>query len=520
MGEDANDYFAVPEKTGKSAVTDQMSQHNKIGNNEVSSSQKRYSTPIDADVGGSRNATSRTTPAMKKNSVDNTTSNKAFSLEEANEEIALLLQSGKVTQREVSSLQGMMRDHVALREKVSKLKSLLGRSAKAQREAKLELEGTTKRLDAALRENERLVAKVEHLANRPTHMDLLADFETNFDKALLSVARPSQQQSGGENTAPIVPNSTVSSQQDQLNQPQQQQQVVDSMLLQELSESQTRMERLENVNTALLHRSSQLERESKKLHQERDAALLQVERLTLDLRMSHFEAEKAHRFMQDKMQSLQEMQLEIDLVTKSSMDANVRAIRGEEAAKSVQTDREQVKQLQAQVQALQEWALASAESKRLCQERVRMLEGKVKTYESKEATNSGTVSNFGQRLMFMKTSSIVIGAGDEGFVVVELKEYAQQLKPGERVLLRWKFDITPAELSAEFNILKGNCDTPQKQVRADYIIKDRTVTGGAAGENESAFVVQNACTLLWSNKKSWVRPRAIKYDVEVFAIMD
>ena len=59
-----------------------------------------------------------------------TESSKAFSLEEANEEIAKLLESGKVTLREVSSLQGMMRDHAALREKVSKLKSLLGRSGK------------------------------------------------------------------------------------------------------------------------------------------------------------------------------------------------------------------------------------------------------------------------------------------------------------------------------------------------------------------------------------------------------
>jgi len=47
-----------------------------------------------------------------------------------------------------------------------------------------------------------------------------------------------------------------------------------------------------------------------------------------------------------------------------------------------------------------------------------------------------------------------------------------------------------------------------------------TVTGGAAGENDSVFVVQNACTLIWSNKKSWVRPISIKYDIEVLAIKD
>jgi hypothetical protein len=387
-----------------------------------------------------------------------TESSKAFSLEEANEEIAQLLTSGKVSQKEVSSLQGMMRDHAALKEKVNKLKSLLGRSAKAQREAKMELEGATKKLEQAMRENERLSTKVEKLANRPTHMDLLADFETNFDKALLSVGHT---QSGGETTA--APSAAAIA--------PTQEQVVDGMLLQELAESQTRIERLENLNTALLHRSSQLEQQAKILQQERNTAISQAERLSLELRMAQMEADNASRSMQDKMQSLQEMQLEIDLVTKASMDANVRAVKGEEAAKSVQTDREMVKQLQAQVQALQEWALASAEAKRLTQERARVLEEKLRAIELKDAASA--LTNSGERSLTVKTSSLVIGAGDVGFVVFELGEHIQQLKSGERILLRWKFDITPAELSVELNLMKGRCDDVQKRFRADYLIKDR-----------------------------------------------
>jgi hypothetical protein len=389
-----------------------------------------------------------------------TESSKAFSLEEANEEIAQLLTSGKVSQREVSSLQGMMRDHAALKDKVNKLKSLLGRSAKAQREAKMELEGTTKKLDHALREIERLSTKVEHLANRPTHMDLLADFETNFDKAMLSVGTT---QSGGETTA--APSAAIAA--------PTQDQVVDGMLLQEFVESQHRVERLENLNTALLHRSSQLEQQAKLLQHERNIALDQVERLSLELRMATMEAEHATRAMHDKLQSLQEMQLEIDLVTKASMDANVRAVKGEEAAKSVQTDRELVKQLQAQVQALQEWALASAEAKRLCQERVRSLEDKLRAVELKDTVKVSATS--GERSLFVKTSSIVIGAGDVGFIVVELGDYAKQLKSGERIMLRWQFDITPTELSVDFNLMKGKCDDVQKRFRADYLIKDRYV---------------------------------------------
>lgn len=498
---DSSDYFAVPEKTS-TAKTDVNHQPSSVGlpKNNLSHDSTPRKLPNRNNVEGRNSAAPTKTPEQ---------SSKAFSLDEANEEVALLLQSGKVSQREVQSLQGMMRDHAMLKDKVDKLKSLLGRSAKAQREAKLNLESTQKRLEIAVQENESLKAKVEHLANRPTHMDLLADFETNFDKALLSVGTSNQQQSGGENTAP---NATTVLQQDTT----QQQQVVDSMLMQELSESQTRMERLENINTSLVHRSSLLEQESKKLQQERDAAVLKVDRLSLELRMSNFEAEKATRAMQDKLQSLQEMQLEIDLVTKASMDANVRATKGEEAAKSVQTDREQVKQLQAQVQALQEWALASAESKRLCQERVRILENKVKTYEDIKDPTGKAIS--GEKMILRKASSLVIGAGDIGYVLLDLKECADQLKQGDRVLLRWKFDITPVELGVDFSLLKGVCDTAAKRLRADHLIKDRTVTGGAAGENENAFLIQNACTLLWSNKKSWVRPRTIKYDLEIFVM--
>jgi hypothetical protein len=105
------------------------------------------------------------------------------------------------------------------------------------------------------------------------------------------------------------------------------------MLLQELAESQTRIERLENLNTASRSTlpSSQLEQQAKILQQERNAAISQAERLSLELRMAQMEADNASRSMQEnKLQSRQEMQLEIDLVTKASMrTANVRAVKGE-----------------------------------------------------------------------------------------------------------------------------------------------------------------------------------------------
>ena len=52
------------------------------------------------------------------------------------------------------------------------------------------------------------------------------------------------------------------------------------------------------------------------------------------------------------------------------------------------------------------------------------------------------------------------------------------------------------------------------------ISSDRVITGGAGGETEAAFAVQNTCTLVWSNEKSWVRPRTIKYFADIVAIPD
>ena len=100
-------------------------------------------------------------------------------IDQANEELAFLLTHGKINQSEVMALQKVIRENVALKEKVAKLKSLLARSAKAQKDANVELEGTRRRLEESNGEVRRLTTRVDSLASRPTHMDLLADFETN-----------------------------------------------------------------------------------------------------------------------------------------------------------------------------------------------------------------------------------------------------------------------------------------------------------------------------------------------------
>mmetsp|Transcript_13536 Transcript_13536/g.20193 ORF Transcript_13536/g.20193 Transcript_13536/m.20193 type:complete len:555 (-) Transcript_13536:163-1827(-) len=456
--------------------------------------------------------------------------------DDANEELAILLHAKKITQNDVSCLQSVIRENVSLREKVTKLKSLLGRSAKAQRDTKTDLDATKTRLDGAQQEIARLNARVESLASRPTHMDLLADFETNFDRAVLSIGPAAvggedHQQSGEDPSGP--PAQSSGSERGDIglagDMPSAQKgAVVSSMLLTELSEAKAQVERLESLNSALLHRASHLERTNETMVSEKNAVEAKLANTQLELRMARMETDNACREMREKAASLAEMQLEIDLVSRSAMDANARAMEGMEAAERVRTDKQYVTELEAKVLALQEWALASAESKRLTAERCHMLEEKVRQMtkekeslekdeeESGVGVTGGGKGDVNERRLWTKSSSLVVGAGLIGMHGLVLGDCL--IAANETVMLRWKFDITPSDMDILFSIFKGRCDDQKKLKDMDLLIKDRHVQGGGGGEIGGAFAVQNACTLVWSNKNSWVRPRTIKFVVEAYAI--
>ena len=432
-------------------------------------------------------------------------------LDDANEELSQLIISGKITSDDVRSLKVSLKEHVSLKEKVEKLKSLLGRSAKAQREAKIDSEAAQKRLVQALREIERLNRKLDKLQARPTHMDLLMDFETNFDKALLSVG-----QSGGQETSPsadtnfgssIVGATASSKEIDSM----------DVMLMQELSEAKSRIEKLETLNSAMISRSTQLEEGAKVLQSERDDARNTVKRLQMELRMAKLEADQAQRAMMDKVASLEEMQIEIDLVTKANTKASLRAAKGEEAANSLRTEKNHIQQLESQVQALKEWATASAEAKQLMKERCRILERKLKTQQGQPLLDSCDEKGNPEKLLFTKNGSMVIGAGDVRSLIISLGEHASSVD-SRFVILRWKFDLTPSDLNVDFNIMKGKYETSSDDAKTVYLIKDRSIIGGAGGETEGAFNIDSTCTFLWSNVKSWIRPRTVKYEVDIVAL--
>ncbi len=435
-----------------------------------------------------------------------TNSKQAHTLDDANEELSQLIISGKIRSDDVRCLKIALKEHVSLKEKVEKLKSLLGRSAKAQREAKIDSEASQKRLVQALREIERLNKKLDKLQTRPTHMDLLMDFETNFDKALLSVG-----QTGGQETSATQDTNFAMA-----DDATKEVDTMDAMLMQELGEAKSRIEKLETLNSAMMSRSTQLEEGAKTLQSERDEALSTVKRLQMELRMAKLEADQAQRAMMDKVASLEEMQIEIDLVTKANAKASVRAAKGEEAANSLKTEKNHIQQLESQVQALKEWAMASAEAKQLMKERCRLLENKLRSQQGRPQ-DSGDDDGSPEKLLFTKKGSAVIGAGDMRSLVISLGEHAQTVD-SRFVILRWKFDSTPSDLYVDFNIMKGECKTSSDYAKADYLIKDRAIMGGAGGETEGAFNLDSTCTFLWSNVKSWIRPRTVKYEIQIVAL--
>ena len=513
-------------------------------------------------------------------------------VDELNEDLAnLLLHNHALPQSSIMAIQSILRENSSLKEKNNKLKSLLGRSAKAQRDVKNELETVRKAYEAALNNCTTLEKRLEVLANRPTHMDLLADFETNFDRALLSASsmgiggggisrnnNSNNQQSGGEDAAEATTSMTsmydnminFSSSSSSSDKRSSSRAASDPLLTIELAESQDLITHLRSIIATLQERVTSLEHENQTLLLDNATTRNTVTNLQLELRMSKMETEHHVRTIKDKDANITEMQLEIDLVTQSAVDANRRAAEGYVVAQTARSDKEYVEGLEMKVVALQDWALASTESKQLTLDRCRGLEGRVKELEgmiyqlstgvngggdgtllssednlpsqtplvdytphrptlhhpSSSSSNSvGGNSSMGgndneERSLWTKSSSLVIGAGMIGHVILELGQV--HIESYETVVLRWKFDITPIDLDIYFSILKGsvNCLEDKKLMRAaDACFRHRHVTGGGGGGDVSgAFAKQNSCTLLWSNEMSWVRPRTIKWIVEAVAI--
>jgi hypothetical protein len=480
-----------------------------------------YSAATPASPAATTTPASRSAPKPNAaRTADSDTSSTAY-VDQVRAELFGWINNNKLDTHDARKLQILLKDYDSLKDKIVKLKSLLGRSAKAQREAKVDLEVTQKRLDHALRETDRLAKKIDRLANRPTHLELLADFETNFDRALLSAGQQQQiQQAGGQDTAPPTDLMTTT-EQHPYHSSNSNMAVMDGLLLQELNDAKARAEKLETLHAAVSRQAAQLEADARDGRRERDDLALRVKHLELENRMAAMQAESAARTIAEQTASLAEMQMELDLVTRASVVARARAAQEESVLNAAKTDRQYVVELESKVAALQEWALAANESKTMAQERARLLETQLRALQHNTNNRTAALDNDHERVLFSHPGSLVVGAGMIGIKVVELSSSeADSIRLSERVILRWRFDLVQDDATITFNILKSKCETKQQQKEAEYLVKDRVVTGGAAGETEHAFAVQNSCTLLWNNGNAWLRPKTIRYNIEAVAVED
>jgi chromosome segregation ATPase len=131
----------------------------------VAASAAVHHTPTSSSTSGGGGSGATTTTTSRRSTV--------VSLNDANEELSQLIIAGKISSDDVASTKSVLNDYTSLKEKVEKLKSLLGRSAKAQREAKIDLDASQKRLTSAMKEIERLHQKLDKLQTRPSRKSLL-----------------------------------------------------------------------------------------------------------------------------------------------------------------------------------------------------------------------------------------------------------------------------------------------------------------------------------------------------------
>jgi hypothetical protein len=309
-----------------------------------------------------------------------------------------------------------------------------------------------------------------------------------------------------------------------------------------------------------LQRANRLEKVQEEMANQKEEMERNLALLTAELRSTR--AELDHTLLQQReyVAKAAEMQMEIEFLTKASVQSNQQLGRVLEqqqrsthstAATSHHLQRQQQQDLEAKVTALTEWALASAEAKQLAVEHAKHLEHKVHDLleqleqhqrllaledaglDTSVTNDTGITSGSGaredstpllvtqskERKLWSEHSSLVIGAGMERSYVLEFRTDSTVLE-GEIIVVRWKFDVTPSDMDIYFSMYKGNYTENKGWESSDPLIKNRRVLGGGGGDIEGAFVIQNACTLVWSNTHSWIRPRTIKFLLDVFAITE
>ena len=195
-----------------------------------------------------------------------------------------------------------------------------------------------------------------------------------------------------------------------------------------------------------------------------------------------------------------------DLVTKASIEANARAIELSEKSQDVRTTKEYVLKIEKKMSAMEEWALASAEAKRIAMNRCIELEEKITQMTLPSVSTDLASSN--QFVLWEKSSSLVVGAGNEATYSFQVGKTFPKEQSMDNLVLKFQVDVRPVDSDIVLSIFKG----PHT---GTCIISKRKIHGGGMGEAEGCLDDNGMCTLFFSNKQSWIRPRTVKFQLQV-----
>jgi hypothetical protein len=341
-------------------------------------------------------------------------------------------------------------------------------------------------------------------------LEIIADFESNFDRALQAIhpqyppqlLQPTTKvleqdiatnynynngansNINGRKTKQFSSDQRTPEEREETAEDEYELTKAEQLLIQsQLEESKAQCQKLESLNTNLLNRANRLDKLHEEMANQREEMERNMALLTAELRST--KAELDHTLLQQKeyVAKSAEMQMEIDFLTKASLQSNQQLVRVLEQqqrtqhhhslttnALSSESVKQQQKEMEAKVTALTEWALASAEAKQLAVEHAKHLEHKVHELmdqleqqrrhlhledTSLHTTSTGGKEDYAQgllaelsskeRKLWSEHSSMVIGAGLEGSYLLEYRTDAP-LHEGELILVRWKFDITPSDI--------------------------------------------------------------------------
>jgi hypothetical protein len=398
---------------------------------------------------------------------------------------------------------------LVLDEKIERLKSLLARSSQS-----------SKNLKEVMGSKDALIASLQASLSA-------CDFNSDFDKALLShsflaveernKSQLKKQQATGERSSSLITDYSS------FNHPDSNSIIVEKRLFSAQTPSKSLASssssfptnELASQKDVLTRQNNVLKSTNSSLEDQITNLLLEKNTLQANNAKLASEVQKNKQSASSSQALINEMKLEVDLVSKTSIKHQTELLNCKDQLAQFETKGESLEYMKEKVEALTEWAEASAKSKEMAMTKLTKLEmlnrkierkngGNDKSNSSSSGSGSGSGNGDISSGAFTRTTaktipfSIVVGAGKSATFTLDLNNEAS----APSVCIDWKFDVVPVELDISFHIASG--------IHGNRILaKKRMVIGGARGELIDAAVREGAI-LNFGNEHAWVRPKTIK----------